>query len=58
MTTPSVDVIPTLRPIPLKMCAIIREVVVLPLVPVTETIGIRLGAPGGKSMSTTDLEMN
>ncbi len=58
MTTPSVDVIPTLRPIPLKMCAIIREVVVLPLVPVTETIGIRLGAPGGNSMSTTDLEMN
>ena len=31
---------------------------VLPLVPVTATIGIRLGAPGGNSMSTTGLEMN
>ena len=40
---------------PLKMWAIIREVVVLPLVPVTATIGIRLGAPGGNSMSTTGL---
>ena len=54
-TTPSVEVIPTLRPMPLKMWAIIREVVVLPLVPVTATIGIRLGVPGGKSMSTTGL---
>ena len=44
ITTPSVEVIPTLRPMPLKMWAIIREVVVLPLVPVTATIGIRLGA--------------
>ena len=58
MTTPSVDVMPTLRPMPLKMCAIIRDVVVLPLVPVTATIGIRLGAPGGNSMSTTGLAMN
>ena len=58
MTTPSVEVIPTLRPMPLKMWEIIRAVVVLPLVPVTETIGIRLGAPGGNSMSTTGLEMN
>ena len=30
----------------------------MPLVPVTATIGIRAGAPGGKSMSTTGLEMN
>ena len=58
MTTPSVEVMPTLRPMPLKMWAIIREVVVLPLVPVTATIGIRLAAPGGKSMSTTGLAMN
>ena len=55
MTTPSVEVMPTLRPSPLKMCAIIREVVVLPLVPVTATIGTRLGAPGGNSRSTTGL---
>ena len=58
MTTPSVEVIPTLRPMPLKMWEIIREVVVLPLVPVTATIGIRAVAPGGKSMSTTGLAMN
>ena len=35
------------------MCASIREVVVLPFVPVTAAIGMRLGAPGGNSMSTT-----
>ncbi len=58
MTTPSVEVMPTLRPMPLKMWEIIREVVVLPLVPVTATIGIRETAPGGKSMSTTGLAMN
>src|SRR5213596_2219157 len=58
MTTPSVEVMPTLRPMPLKMWLIMRLVVVLPLVPVTATIGIRLGAPGGNSMSTTGLEMN
>ena len=58
MTTPSVEVMPTLRPIPLKMWLIIREVVVFPLVPVTATIGMRDAAPGGKSMSTTGLEMN
>ena len=57
ITTPSVEVIPTLRPMPLKMWAIIREVVVLPLVPVTATIGIRLGEPGGNSMSITGLAM-
>ena len=39
------------------MWAIIREVVVLPLVPVTATIGTRDGAPGGKSRSTTGLAM-
>ena len=58
ITTPSVEVMPTLRPMPLKMWLIIREVVVFPLVPVTATIGIRDGAPGGNSMSTTGLEMN
>jgi hypothetical protein len=46
MTTPSVEVIPTLRPNPLKMWAIIREVVVLPLVPVTAMIGTRDGGAG------------
>ena len=37
----------------LWMWATIRETVVLPLVPVIEAIGIRLGLPGGKSMSIT-----
>ena len=46
MTTPSVEVMPTLRPMPLKTWLIIREVVVLPLVPVTATIGIRDGRAG------------
>ena len=46
-----------MRPTPFMMCAIIREVVVLPLVPVTATIGTRDGAPGGKSRSTTGLAM-
>ncbi len=58
ITTPSVDVMPTLRPMPLKTWLIIRDVVVFPLVPVTATIGIREVAPGGKSMSTTGLAMN
>ena len=35
------------------MWASILAVVVLPLVPVTAAIGIRLGVPGGKSMSMT-----
>ena len=52
---PSVVVTPTSCPIPRKMCAIIRVVVVLPFEPVTATIGIRLGVPGGKSPSTTCL---
>ena len=52
---PSVDVMPTLRPIPLKMWAIIRVVVVFPFEPVTATIGIRDGVPAGNSRSTTSL---
>ena len=52
---PSVEVRPTWRPIPLKMWAIIRLVVVLPLVPVTATIGMRAGVPGGNRRSTTGL---
>ena len=47
MTMPSVEVIPTRRPISLRMWAIIRTVVVFPFVPVTAMIGIRDGAPGG-----------
>jgi hypothetical protein len=43
---------------PLKTWAIIRDVVVLPLVPVTATTGIRLGLPGGKSESTTGFATN
>ena len=35
------------------MWAIMRVVVVLPLVPVMATIGTRAGLPGGKSMSIT-----
>ena len=41
--TPSVDVSPTVRPDSFRMCASMREVVVLPLVPVIEAIGMRLG---------------
>ena len=44
---PSVEVMPTLRPMPLKMWLIIRTVVVFPFVPVTAMIGIRDGVPGG-----------
>ena len=44
-----------MRPIPFMMWAIIRAVVVFPFEPVTATIGIRDGAPGGKSMSITGL---
>lgn len=40
---------------PFKMWAIIRDVMVLPLVPVAATIGIRLEVAGGNSMSTTGL---
>ena len=47
------DVSPTLRPIFFITCAIIRTVVVLPLEPVTATIGMREGVPTGNSMSIT-----
>ena len=53
MTMPSVDVIPTRRPMSFRMWAIIRTVVVLPFVPVTAMIGMRDGEPGGKSRSMT-----
>ena len=55
MTMPSVVVMPTRRPISFRMWAIIRTVVVLPLVPVTPMIGMRALAPGGKSRSMTGL---
>ena len=45
-TMPSVEVIPTRRPISLRMWAIIRTVVVLPFVPVTAMIGMRAGDAG------------
>ena len=35
------------------MCASMRAVVVLPLVPVIAAIGMRAGVPGGNSMSIT-----
>ncbi len=52
MYTPSVLVRPTWWPASFWMCASMRAVVVLPLVPVTAAIGIRLGLPGGNSMSS------
>ena len=55
MTMPSVEVMPTRRPISLRMWATIRTVVVLPLVPVTARIGMRAGVPGGNSRSMTGL---
>ena len=55
MTMPSVVVMPTRRPISLRMWAIMRTVVVLPFVPVTARIGMRAGVPGGKSRSSTGL---
>ena len=53
MTMPSVEVIPTRRPISLRMWAIIRTVVVLPFVPVTAMIGMRADDPAGNSESMT-----
>ena len=44
---------PTRLPAILGMCASMRAVVVLPLVPVIAAIGMRDGDPGGKSMSIT-----
>ena len=55
MTMPSVVVMPTRRPMSLRMWAIMRTVVVLPLVPVTPMIGMRAGVPGGNSRSMTGL---
>jgi hypothetical protein len=43
MYTPSVLVWPTVRPSIFRMCASIREVVVLPLVPVIAAMGMREG---------------
>ncbi len=53
MTIPSVEVIPTRRPISLRMWATIRTVVVFPFVPVTAMIGMRAEDPAGKSESIT-----
>ncbi len=47
MKTPSVHDIPVRRPAWRSTCAIILTVVVLPLVPVTDTIGILASGPGG-----------
>ena len=53
MYTPSVVVTPGVKPAILAMCASMRAVVVLPLVPVIAAIGTRAGEPGGNSMSIT-----
>ena len=45
---PSVQVMPTVWPVARKMWAISRVVVVLPLTPVTATIGIRPFSPVGE----------
>ncbi len=44
---------PTVCPLSFITCASIRAVVVFPLVPVIVAIGIRLGEPGGNSISMT-----
>ena len=44
---------PTIRPEDFMICASIRLVVVLPLVPVIAPIGMRDCVPGGNSMSIT-----
>jgi hypothetical protein len=49
--TPSVLVIPTRRPLVDSRCEISRTVVVLPLVPVTATTGIRPSSPCGYRLS-------
>ncbi len=49
---PSVQAKPTSRPDSASIWLIKRAVVVLPFVPVTATIGIRAGLPGGNSAST------
>ena len=53
MYTPSVVVSPGVMPPILQMCASMRAVVVLPLVPVTAASGTVNGVPGGKSISIT-----
>jgi hypothetical protein len=50
---PSVVVSPGVWPAILVMCASMRLVVVLPLVPVMAAIGTRLALPAGNSMSIT-----
>ena len=45
--TPSVLVMPTFRPAAANRCAIRRVTVVLPLVPVTATTGMRPSCPAG-----------
>ena len=50
---PSVQVNPTEWPAVFAMCATSLVVVVLPFVPVTATIGMREGVPGGKSIFNT-----
>ena len=50
---PSLVVMPTVQPDIFRMCATMRVVVVLPLVPVMAAMGMRYGVPGGKSMSIT-----
>ncbi len=50
MTMPSVEVMPTRRPISLRMWAIIRTVVVLPFVPVTAMIGMRAASRAGTAV--------
>ena len=52
-TMPSVEVIPTRRPISFRMWEIIRTVVVFPFVPVTAMIGMRADEPAGNSESMT-----
>ena len=48
MKMPSVQVMPTRRPVPRRMWAMKRVVVVLPLTPVTATMGMRPSSPVGK----------
>ena len=48
-TMPSVEVIPTRRPMSFRMWAIIRTVVVFPFVPVTAMIGMRASRRAGRA---------
>ena len=49
---PSVQVMPTHLPVPRRIWAMKRVTVVLPLTPVTATMGIRPFSPGGNRVST------